>query len=312
MNPIFFQFRNEINHLDRLIKLFELDGWVFEKATTDYFHDYSWPDIRISDKAGILPHFDNDTKDSEENYGIELLGCYNQADGNINEGIVTLYMPKIKQVAYSYWNHKFAARGLYDLDAEKYFTELVSTVILIHEFVHWIIHWIGSPGFIDYKITHRYRDLNYSNKDEVYFHESLAQLFTKFICTDSSELYNLFEWLENRQPRQYTAYKGLINDNELDRGVSKILRLLLFMRQYDLQSFDILQLLFEIKIDEVDDSECLDLEVDDIQQTFICTNIKIANYYFQQLLSASNEQVNKQSLKIIWDRAKEYFPELTR
>jgi len=307
MHPIFYQYRSASNQLDKLIQLFEENGWHFHKANPNYFHEYYWPDIVLSDKDATLPEIILSDKDStlpeidqinkvqrNNKYIIELLGSYDSIDEK--EGRVTLYIPKIKETTHDYFLYKFPTKT-YDFNAEKYFTELLSTIILIHEFVHWIIHWIKCPGFIDKNSMHRYKSMDYSNLDEVYFHESLAQLFTNFICRDSSDLYDMFDWLEKGQPNQYTAYKDLIINNNLDDTIGAVLREIEFMRQYDLQSFDVLKELLMYNIDEIDDSECLDF--DEPELIDICVYRKVSNYYFQKLFElGSNKLTDKVYNKI--------------
>ena len=142
MNPIFYQHRNLPNKLDELIKKFESKEWIFSKVNTDYFHEYFWPDIVLSDKdikLQLIEGIDNPSEDTPEGkFIIELLGSYNHV--HEKEGQVTLYIPKIKETAHQYFIDKFIG-NTYDVEAEKYFTELLSTVILIHEFVHLNPQW---------------------------------------------------------------------------------------------------------------------------------------------------------------------------
>lgn len=244
VNPVFFKFNKTDNLLEKLIEHFINKGWKFEVAPSGYFHKYSWPDIVLSDKKGTLPKLDenNKTENENENFSIELLGAY-RPKGNCEseEGEVVLFMPKIKETAERFRSEK-KPPSVYDFEAEKKYTELLSTIILIHEFVHWIMHWIKCPNFILPKeLSNGFIPFKYKEVDEVYFHEGFAQLLTKLICDESeSELKEMFNWLVAKQPKQYTVYKDL---KLID--IKGAISCLEFMRLYNLQSWEITKQWFD-------------------------------------------------------------------
>ncbi len=292
MNPIFYQYRNQDNNLDKLIKLFEEEDWCFIKADPNYFHTYIWPDIILSEKEGKMTPFENSelNPNNKENFSIELLGCYEFKDNRWeNEGSVVLYVPKIKQAAYQYWVDNFSKKGAYNIDDEEYYTKALSTIILIHEFVHWIMHWIESPGFIDEKLKKQFIPFKYSIKDEIYFQESIAQLFTKFICEDSNDLRDIFIWLENHQPSQYNSYKLFSGYNNSKKFIKIFLNEIQFMRQYNLQSYGILDCLLKMQdeINEFENSVVMNIK----------SNKKNAEFRFEKLLLAKEDEMYTSKIK---------------
>lgn len=241
-NPIFFQFRNPSNSLDKLIKAFayRYGHSSFPEATNDYFHEYIWPNIVLSDEKGRIPQL-NDEDKKEHDFSIELLGCYRPdkvEDKEEYKGQVFLFIPKIKETAKAFFNSSFPYE-IYNEIEEKNFTELLSELVLVHEFVHWLMHRIG------------FNPVQYVKKDEVFFHEGFAQLFTNYYCSKDAEMYSLFLWLENQQPLQYLAYKDIIesDDKDMVSGTEQVNAFILLdiLRYCNLQSWECTKLLQEFQ-----------------------------------------------------------------
>ncbi len=84
--------------------------------------------------------------------------------------------------------------------------ENLATIVLIHEFVHWIILFKINYNWHLQK-TEAYED----SKHYLYFHEGFAQLLTLFIIEKKGrkDLEYLFYWLAKEQSEEYRKYKEL-------------------------------------------------------------------------------------------------------
>ena len=210
---LLFQFNLDDNPIDSLIESFEKLGWdIRPNLNGAYFHKYNWPDIILSEKK--LKDF------SEDNYGnIDLMGCYKSEDNTwLFEGQVVLYYEVIKKVADKYVKEELLKTSD-DIGYSEEINEtilLLSKIVMYHEFVHWIMHWIESPQLSENKfLSRKYIPIKYEEDDNIEFHEAFAQLFTKFFCEIDSKRKKIFEWLEKGQTRPYTIYKELnINSDE--------------------------------------------------------------------------------------------------
>lgn len=230
-NPVFYQFKNPENLLDQLIEQFEKCGWKVQKSKPDYFHNYEWPDIVLS---GDKP------KEQFEARDIERMGCYRTSGNYSVQGQIVLYYETIGEVVADYLEKELSL----DKDSQKYhneynrYIELLSTIVLIHEFVHWIMHWIESPQLSDnIFLSRRYIPIEYKETDNIWFHEGFAQLFTYFLCKEDKELKDLFIWLEKGQSEAYKKFRELISKyiNTLENGIC----LLTFLREISTQSFEV-------------------------------------------------------------------------
>jgi len=189
MNPVFFQYSKD-NILDQVINLFVEKGWKsFQKGDHFLNHCYMWPDIVLSDKKnGIIGE-----------KGIEALGTYTPNKKTIKDGTVTLYIQTIKSTAQEYKEQQKLILSLDEI------IEKLSTLVLIHEFTHWIIAiGFGRDQIIPAK-------LEYSCKDSIYFHESLAQIVTNYFCSKDPTLKHIFDWIEKGQPQAYSVYKKIFH-----------------------------------------------------------------------------------------------------
>jgi hypothetical protein len=165
----------------------------------DYFHEYYWPDITLSNRAS------NHTPKNGNDFEIELLGEYNPSNET-----VTLFLPKIKATSKEFLKTK---TSIIETDSLNKITKDLSYLILIHEFTHWLIDQLIKKAKLNFE---------YSLDDNVYFHESLAQLFTHFYCKKDPSLWELFQWLEERQPRQYKIYNELSNPKITDPSMLNV------------------------------------------------------------------------------------------
>lgn len=269
MNEVLFYQHKKENILDQLTNLFKDKGeWKLNISSHNFYHDFEWPDIILADRK-------RDFQKLEGN-AIELLGSY--AFNDIEKvGQVTLYKPTILSCADEY----LKSLGLISpsLEDRKKFIEILSEIVLIHEFVHWLVDVGESPEIVNWYKTNEtsknfglgserkyYRKLNefkYGNYDEIAYHESFAQIFTNYYCNlIGGEHWKLFSWLKNQQPKQYVIYKELFDpvwggrdmiiddifpDQKIEkideRHLGKVFDLLNFTREIDCQSFEVLKVL---------------------------------------------------------------------
>jgi len=266
---LFFQHKKE-NILDHLIYLFKnKGGWKLNDSTHQFYHKFEWPDIILADRRRVLsfPKLDGNA--------IELLGSY--TFNNFEKiGQVTLYKPAILSCAKDY----LKASGTISINFEdtKKIIEILSEIILIHEFVHWLVEVGESPkleymsqtqktaksyGLNDIKYKGQINDFKYIDIDEISYHESFAQIFTNYFCNlFGGEHWAVFSWLQNQQPIQYVIYKdlfpavwggrdmiidGVFPDQNIEiieeKHLEQVFDLLNFTRDVDCQSFELLKVL---------------------------------------------------------------------
>jgi hypothetical protein len=244
MNPVFYQYQREKNILDNLIQEFIKRNWLFDEMPNDYFHQYRWPDIVLSDKEATyrLPNYSDLKK--EHPYTIELLGCYTHDDNPEKEGNVILYMPRIQQTALNFAVFKTGIpQSSFSEEDKKHFVELLTTLILIHEFTHWVMHWGNSPNiFVKNQYNHS-KVIEYNSIESIQFHETIAQVLTNYFCAKNESLWELFLWLSNRQPPLYNQYRDLlwgdaISENKVqDTDLDSFIECLKKSRFYNLQDY---------------------------------------------------------------------------
>ena len=251
---VFFEFKKE-NVLDELLRLFENKGlWQLDKSKFDFFHNYQWPDIILADRKRSL-------KDKKlDGYAIELLGSYSKNEEEI--GQVTLYMPSVFRCVEDFL--KFKGKTDNSFENIKVNVEILSEIILIHEFIHWLVDMGKSPQkLIEKGFIHELPVFKYECDDSIEFHESFAQIFTNYYCNKIGGIHwEQFEWLEKQQQTQYTVYKdlfpgiwagrdmiidGVIPDQRIqmiqEEQLEQVFDLLNFTRELDCQSFEVLQVL---------------------------------------------------------------------
>lgn len=93
-HPIFFLYDKKNNFLDELIKTF-IKRRLICNSEGDYFHEYYWPDITLSNRAS------NHTPKNGNDFEIELLGEYNPSNET-----VTLFLPKTKATSKEFLKTK--------------------------------------------------------------------------------------------------------------------------------------------------------------------------------------------------------------
>ena len=266
---VFFEFKKE-NVLDELLRLFENKGlWQLDKSKFDFFHNYQWPDIILADRKRSL-------KDKKlDGYAIELLGSYSKNEEEI--GQVTLYMPSVFRCVEDFL--KFKGKTDNSFENIKVNVEILSEIILIHEFIHWLVEMGESPkstqiwgetqeksakfGLGERHYISKLPDFKYDDNDSIKYHESFAQIFTNYYCNKIGGIHwEQFEWLEKQQQTQYTVYKdlfpgiwagrdmiidGVIPDQRIqmiqEEQLEQVFDLLNFTRELDCQSFEVLQVL---------------------------------------------------------------------
>jgi hypothetical protein len=248
MKTTFYQYYQENNILDNLIKEFEKRNWQFEKMPTDYFHQFKWPDIVLSDKVSKFK-LPNKNLEIEFPFAIELLGCY-ESDPESENCRVTLYMPKIRCVALDYASKKLGVSCLSDSDSN-YFIELLTSLILVHEFTHWIIHNGQSRNLFMESSFKKLEKVEYDHMDAIEFHETAAQILTNYICSKDSDLWDLFIWLSDKQPEQYNVYRELLWKNKEfkykvdENQLNDFIDFLASARHYDIQLYSYCKLFYE-------------------------------------------------------------------
>jgi hypothetical protein len=211
MIPVFFQYKFELStFIDELIDEFvcKTRAWEFKLMPQGYAHKYSWPDIVLSDRYVVKESFDFMGSDQNEHdfpFILELLGCYiPEINENDPDGKVILFMPQIIKAAEAF------VADYQSCDLKKCIEDL-TLIVLIHEFTHWIVH-TGSFR-IGLDIHAPFLDYQYSDKDSIYFHESIAQIMTNYFCSKDADLWRMFSWLEKQQPIQYQVYKSILLGN---------------------------------------------------------------------------------------------------
>ena len=221
--------------ISNILLFLENAGWATKKSFKNSFFNFDLPDILLSKKIVKysdlkLPKQNKDYVEKITFYDdkcMELLGCYTtEYNGQNKEGTIVIYYKKIIQVSEFYVSE---CGG----DINQVIADLLE-IILIHESIHWIMHWIKSP--ISY--SNLYASISpfkYNTWDSINFHEGFAQLFTFFYVQFEFRKLSVFKWLEKDQPSQYHIYKELISAKII--GPIQAIQLLIFLREDNIQSF---------------------------------------------------------------------------
>jgi hypothetical protein len=250
MNPVFFQYSKD-NILDQVINLFVEKGWKsFQKGDHLLNHCYMWPDIVLSDKKnGTI---------SEK--GIEALGTYTPNATTTEDGTVTLYIQTIKSTAQKYKEEQKLILSLDEI------IEKLSTLVLIHEFAHWII----LIGFGRDQITPV--KLKYSCDDSIFFHESLAQIVTNYFCSKDPTLKHIFDWMEKYQPQAYIVYNEIFHPTKKvavsPEQINRIIYIVILLQirkatNSNNQSYDLLKEYYD-QLKALDDNKIICTEIIDL------------------------------------------------
>ncbi len=257
MDEIIFFEHKKGNVLDELIELFKDKGeWKLNVSGHNFYHDFEWPDIILADRGRFFSKL--------EGNAIDLLGSYVFNDVE-KVGQVTLYKPAILKCADAYLKSSNTSSN--SAVENKMTIEILSEIILIHEFVHWLVDVGESPSNYglarERKCYPKLKEFKYDDIDAINFHESFAQIFTNYYCNlIGGEHWKLFSWLKNQQPKQYVIYKDLFDpvwggrdmiiddifpDQKIEkieeRHLGKVFDLLNFTREVDCQSFEVLKVL---------------------------------------------------------------------
>ena len=239
--PVFYQFYNQ-NLIDSFLEVLKQNGFIFNDSVSKTLTRYKWPDIVLSKDIISLkevPLFEKDMEHDHdiENFGncIELMGCYKYKDDK-SEGQIILYYEKIMAVAKEYYSTY--PYGYNEKALNAYFEDL-TTIVLIHEFVHWLMHFVESESInpAGLAMSGISSEFDYSNKDNVYFREGFAQLLTYLFIKDKKHLLDIFNWLTPKQPSQYKCFEKFV-----EAGVNNIadaIEVLFLMRTIESQSFEI-------------------------------------------------------------------------
>lgn len=254
MKPVFFQYSVD-NILDQVIDLFVEKGWKsFTKGENLLNHRYIWPDIVLSDRIN----------GSIEDNGVEALGSYTPNVCPEMNGYVTLYVQTIKSIA-----ERFKEDCKSDLSLEEIKGKL-SALVLIHEFTHWIIQigfWRDKIGSLKMK---------YDCTDSINFHEALAEIVTNYFCSQDPAMKNIFDWLEPKQPLQYSIYNKIFDPTEnvviCPAQMNRIIYAVILMQlsKEEQQSYESLKDLYT-KLNDLNDSQLICCEMISIVQEEVRT-----------------------------------------
>ena len=202
MAPVFFQFKLR-NQIDSILEIFEKNGWIIPQSFSKTLTKYEWPEIVLSKEK------------LDRQFCIDNLGIYSYHGDD--EGQIVLYYESIMQSAKNYYDTY--PLGYNERTLNSYFEEL-SEVVLIHEFVHWLMHYVDCSAIDPWDTSLLSKSYGsgfiYNTTDSVNFHEGLAQLFTYLHIKDNESLLDIFEWITNQSPAQYQCYRDLVK-NGLDK-----------------------------------------------------------------------------------------------
>jgi len=222
MATIFFNFNldSKVNLVDDLLSNFQRYERL-KKSSHLYFKEYCYPDIVLSEDEKFQGEIKSDYREKYERdakrYDCDCLGFYEYDNAETKEGRIYLFYNSIYDIAEEY--KKDVDRGHACPDDLKDNIENLATIVLIHEFVHWVMLWVINTkqrlqGKKEYKEKDHY----------LYFHEGFAQLFTLFVIErkQRDDLRHLFEWLAKKQSPEYRKYQELKNKgfDSIEKAVS--------------------------------------------------------------------------------------------
>lgn len=225
-SSIFYQFHVNNCIVDtQLLDHFRKAGWGLEVNDDQFFTKYKWPDIKLS-KSIIQFLDDEQDNNSDFEFAIELLGCYQLKKDYTEEGTVILFYEKIKSAAERYIDETRSTTSL------EIVIDRLTTIVLMHELVHWLIHYV-SPGVC----TKTPVGTRYKKFDELEFHEGFAQIFTHWFANNKGGLYlDIFSWLVKKQPPQYHSYNKFLSIGV--KTHSHAITLMTICKLLDIQSMD--------------------------------------------------------------------------
>jgi hypothetical protein len=147
-----------------------------------------------------------ENEDTEHGY-MELLGEYLTDDEDkVTEGEIVVYQKRIEQVAQRY----VAQQNVDDNTREELLKQAIedlTEITMAHVTVHWMLHTFLSPGWSDpSQLNGGASPYEYYSYENIYFHETAAQLLTFLVLKDNERMLSLFNWLGKYQSEQYRAY----------------------------------------------------------------------------------------------------------
>ena len=151
------------------------------------------------------------TQNQKFRNAIELMGAYKVEKTGEQEGSIYLYYEKIRLVAMEY--NAFKSKDPANPNPIKFIdliVESLTSLVLYHEFIHWIMHWM-SPPYVGEAVP-----IKYDSADSINYHEGFAQLFTFWYAQDDELRKDIFNWLSPQQPPQYSKYEELL-EKEITR-----------------------------------------------------------------------------------------------
>jgi hypothetical protein len=187
---IFTTFNKDGNPVDELISIFDNHNWPVAEIYSE-FHKYHWPDITLSEKKRTIEKsYDDGFLNEKEYWGdMDLLGEY---------------IPEKRQIILYILTIEKAAKKLYETIGARLDVaiDILTNIVLVHEISHWIVH-----TFYPHTKRKRADRIRYSKKEEIYFHEGLAQYFTWIIIENVKGYLDVFKELNRHQSKPYHEFK---------------------------------------------------------------------------------------------------------
>ena len=194
--------------IEKLLNKFNNLRW---ETNVDNIKDFNYkklPPIYFSpDKRILKDPITNIQLDEKKPECIDLMGEYRTDNTDIQEGYIVLYYNTIIKVADKFIKDNKNIREEI-INREEIIKRLIM-IVLIHELIHWIMHWIKDP------LNKQFIPFLYNSNEEVLFHEQFAQWFTYLTIKSETNIVELFNWLETKQPDQYKIEKLKGKDEEI-------------------------------------------------------------------------------------------------
>lgn len=215
-HPFCLYHKKSKNIIDNLLFQFQENGWLFNNCNnTSSWKTFDWPDIVLTKRE-----FDHN----------DFWGLYEFEE--VKEGQVLLQYNRIFESSKEYSD----SYKVNDVRISKSFFLLVG----IHEFIHWIMHFI--PNKYGNESNIYFDKIRYNTEDEKDFHECFAQLFTYLIAQKDKNLSKLFKWKVSLQKGSYLKYQELVYDGIT---LKDAITLLSSCRYLKIQSFTETKILYE-------------------------------------------------------------------
>ena len=204
------------NIIDKLLSQFQDNGWLLNSTSnSNNWKSFEWPDI-------VLTKLEFDHNDFWGLYKFEEL----------NEGQILLQYNRIFETSIEFSN-------LYKQN-EILTSKSLFLLIGIHEFIHWLMHFV--PNIYGNENNISFDKIRYNTDDEKDFHECFAQLFTYFVAQKDQNLNKLFKWKVSLQRGPYLKYQELL---KIGITLKDAIILLSSCRYLKIQSFIETKILYE-------------------------------------------------------------------